>query len=105
MSQAKSPRQHLVPSIVLIVVVLAMAGFYVVSSLRATGTPNPVMPLDDTYIHFQYARAIAQGQPLHYNPDQPATSGATSLLYPALLAVGYIIGFSGERLAWWALSI
>src|SRR5262249_17759914 len=38
-------------------------------------------------------------------PGQPATSGATSLLYPVLLAVGYVAGFQGERLVWWALGI
>ncbi|HLY27507.1 MAG TPA: hypothetical protein VKQ72_14275 [Aggregatilineales bacterium] len=69
------------------------------------GVEAPIMPLDDAYIHFQYAQAIAEGHPLHYNPDQPPTSGATSLLYPAILAVGYILGFTGQRLAWWALGI
>src|SRR5260221_9315366 len=63
------------------------------------------MPLDDTYIHFQYARAIAEGHAFSYNPDQPATSGATSLIYPAILAIGYELGFTDERLAWWALAI
>ena len=65
----------------------------------------PVMPLDDTYIHFQYARSIADGIPFQYNPGQPATSGATSLLYPVILAAGYLLGFQAERLAWWALAI
>src|SRR5262245_8144121 len=63
------------------------------------------MPLDDVYIHFQYARALAEGHPFQYNPGQPATSGATSLLYPVLLAAGYLVGFQGERLAWWAVGI
>src|SRR5579859_7304791 len=69
------------------------------------GVEAPIMPLDDAYIHFQYARAIAEGHPLRYNPDQPPTSGATSLLYPAILAVGYRLGFTGQRLAWWALGM
>lgn len=64
-----------------------------------------IMPLDDAYIHFQYARMIATGQPFHYNPGDPATSGATSLLYPFLLAVGYGIGFHAEQLALWAVFI
>jgi hypothetical protein len=78
---------------------------YIFAAFQAAGRANPVMPLDDVYIHFQYARALAEGHPFRYNPDQPATSGATSLLYPALLAVGYLLGFQGERLGWWALGI
>ncbi len=52
------------------------------------------MPLDDAYIHFQYARSIATGQPYAYNPGLPPTSGATSFLYPYLLALGYLIAQS-----------
>ncbi len=67
---------------------------------------NPVLlPLDDTYIHFQYARQWAHGHPMVYKPGEPPTSGATSLLYAPLLAVGYVLGFSGWRLAYWALGI
>ncbi len=78
---------------------------FVSVGLQASGGSTPVMPLDDVYIHFQYAKVLAEGTPLHYNPDQPATSGATSLLYPAILGLGYRLGFLGERLAWWALAI
>jgi hypothetical protein len=64
-----------------------------------------ILPLDDTYIHFQYARMIAQGDPFRYHPNDPATSGATSLIYPFLLAVGYKLGFTGTNLALWAIGI
>jgi hypothetical protein len=63
------------------------------------------MPLDDVYIHFQYARQIAVGQPYIYNPGQPPSSGATSFLYPYLLAVGYLPGFQGLNLGLWAMII
>src|SRR5262249_13773441 len=43
-------------------------------------------PLDDAYIHFQYARAIAEGHPLRFQAGEPISSGATSLLWPAILA-------------------
>jgi hypothetical protein len=94
--------------VALAVLLLAVGGaalLYLSAGLRASGGSTPVMPLDDTYIHFQYARALAEGYPFRYNPDQPPTSGATSLLYPLLLAVGYRIGFRGEPLSWWALLI
>ena len=63
------------------------------------------MPLDDVYIHFQYARQIAAGQPYIYNPGLPATSGATSFLYPYILAVGYLAGFQGLKLGLWAMAV
>lgn len=64
-----------------------------------------LMPLDDTYIHFQYARQLAAGEPFSYFPGDPATSGGTSLLYPAVLALGYRLGFTGWNLASWAVGL
>src|SRR5260221_11305171 len=96
------PDQHRLARVTLVAVVSAMALAYIVSNIRISGS-TPVMPLDDTYIHFQYARVLAEGHPLRYNPDQPPTSGATSLLYPAILAVGYWL--TDKRLEWWSLAI
>jgi len=64
-----------------------------------------IMPLDDVYIHFQYARQLADGQPYIYNPGQPPTSGATSFLYPYILAIGYLIGFHELNLGLWAMIV
>lgn len=64
-----------------------------------------LMPLDDVYIHFQYARQLALGEPYVYNPGGLPTSGATSLLYPFLLATGYLIGFQGLNLGLWAMLL
>ncbi|MFN8374600.1 MAG: hypothetical protein U0694_17190 [Anaerolineae bacterium] len=77
---------------------------YALTSL-AVGHGQYVMPLDDVYIHFQYAKQMALGQPYIYNPGQPATSGATSFLYPFVLAFGYGIGFQGLNLGVWAMGI
>jgi hypothetical protein len=82
-----------------------LALLFIGGALRTTGLATPILPLDDAYIHFQYARALAEGHPFRYNADQPPTSGATSLLYPFLLALGYAVGFTGEALAWWALGL
>ena len=71
----------------------------------AVGRGDVLMPLDDTYIHFQYARQIANGAPYDYNPGEAPTSGATSLLYPYLLAVGYAMGFDGLSLGLWAMGL
>jgi hypothetical protein len=64
-----------------------------------------LLPLDDVYIHFQYAKQAALGMPYVYNPGLPPSSGATSLLYPYLLAIGYVMGFKGLSLGWWALGL
>jgi hypothetical protein len=63
-------------------------------------------PLDDAYIHFQYARAIVEGHPLRYQAGEPISTGATSVLWPLLLAPFYAVGFRDSLLVWpaWALS-
>jgi hypothetical protein len=67
---------------------------------------HPGASLDDAYIHFQYARAIAEGHPLRFQAGEPFTSGATSLLWPALLAPFWALGARDEAILWpaWALS-
>jgi hypothetical protein len=62
--------------------------------------------LDDAYIHFQYARAIATGHPLRFQAGAPITSGATSMLWPALLAPFWALGLRDEAIVWaaWAMS-
>ena len=67
---------------------------------------HPGASLDDAYIHFQYARAIAEGHPLQFEKGEPLTSGSTSLLWPALLAPFWALGARGDTLMWpaWVLS-
>jgi hypothetical protein len=74
-------------------------------NIAVSGVGQPLMPLDDAYIHFQYARQIAGGQFYVYNPGLPPTSGATSFIYPYLLAAGYLIGFQELSLGLWALIL
>lgn len=83
---------------------LAIFILYLIGS-RSLGGGQPVMPVDDAYIHFQYAKQIAAGQPNVYNPGDAPTSGATSFLYPYLLAIGYGVGFQGLNLGYWAMAI
>ena len=77
---------------------------YFAASMSA-GQGEPIMPLDDVYIHFQYARQLAVGQPYVYNPGLPPTSGATSFLYPYILAIGALLGFQGLWLGLWAMIV
>ena len=73
--------------------------------LRTTGGV-PAVPLDDAFIHFQYARSLWEGRGLAFSPGAEPVAGATSLLWPLLLAVPYGLGLRAERIIWaaWALG-
>lgn len=59
-------------------------------------------PLDDVFIHFDFARSAARGYPFQWSEGNGYSSGGTSLLYPLVLALGYRIGYQGLGLMWWA---
>ena len=67
---------------------------------------HPGASLDDAYIHFQYARAIAEGHPLRFQAGEPISTGATSFAWPALLSIPYLLGLRGESILWaaWIVS-
>ncbi len=54
------------------------------------------VPVDDTYIHLQYAREMARGNWFSYQPGEGYSTGCTSPLYIMLLAVPYLMGAAGE---------
>lgn len=59
-------------------------------------------PLDDVFIHFDFARASARGHPFQWSEGNGYSSGGTSLLYPLVLSVGYLMGFRSLSLMVWA---
>lgn len=59
-------------------------------------------PLDDVFIHFDFARSAARGFPFQWSEGNGYSSGGTSLLYPLILAVGYRLGYDGPTLMLWA---
>lgn len=67
---------------------------------------EPTAALDDAYIHFQFAKSFATLSPFVYTPGQTPVAGATSLLWPALLAPFYALGVRGDALVWvaWLLG-
>lgn len=95
-------RRHLLILAVFSILAFAIFAIYAQSNI-SSNHGEIVMPLDDVYIHFQYARQLAQGQPYIYNTGDPATSGATSFIYPYILAVGYWAGFQGLNLGLWSM--
>jgi len=89
----------------LIVVTLAVAIGAIRTILVKTGG-EPAVPLDDSYIHFQFARSFAQFRPFVYSPGAAATPGATSLLWPLVLSPFWAVGLRGTALIWpaWILG-
>jgi len=96
--------KQVVPFLPLIVVTSLVARSSIQAVLGKLGHPGAA--LDDAYIHFQYARAFAEGHPLRFQAGEPISTGATSFLWPAILAVPYALGIRGESILWaaWALS-
>ncbi|HTJ84914.1 MAG TPA: hypothetical protein VL400_24520 [Polyangiaceae bacterium] len=62
-------------------------------------------PLDDVFIHFDYARSTARGYPFEWSEGNGYSSGNTSILYPFVLALGYWVGFRGPLLMEWAVLV
>ncbi len=59
-------------------------------------------PLDDVFIHFDYARSLARGYLFHWSEGNGYSSGNSSLTYSVVLAAGYWIGFRQLSLMIWA---
>ncbi|MBZ0267445.1 hypothetical protein K8I85_04770, partial [bacterium] len=87
-----------------IAILVAVAGaLFVVSMLRATGG-RPSLPLDDSFIYFQYAKQAAVGHPLVYQPGEVPTTGATSLPWMLLLSLGALLGMGGKAMIFFAMA-
>ena len=67
--------------------------FFVYMLSYTEGRPCP--PLDDSFIHYQLAKMIAEGHLFAYSAVDGYTKGATSFLFPLLLAPFYLAGFHG----------
>jgi hypothetical protein len=72
---------------------------------REGGLGSWSAPLDDVFIHFDFARSAARGSPFEWSPGNGYSSGGTSLLYPFVLAVGELGGFRGLELMEWAAIV
>lgn len=59
-------------------------------------------PLDDVFIHFDFARSLAQGHFFEWSAGGGYSSGATSWLYPTILGAAYRLGFTGFGLGYFS---
>jgi len=90
----------LYPLVAALATLIAARAFYGYMLLQTGGEWSA--PLDDVFIHFDYARATARGYPFQWSMGNGYSSGNTSLLYPFVLAAGYKVGFRGASLMIWA---
>src|SRR5260221_9295828 len=105
--EAKSPAARAYDRVVLawtVVVVLVAAASFLVPALEKTGGVWPA-PLDDVYIHYDFARSAARGHPFSWVVGNGYSSGGTSPLYPLVLALGYAAGLHGSNLGAFATFI
>ncbi len=68
----------------LTLLLLLLLGVFLQTELRLTDGRLGV-PLDDAWIHYQFARNLAQGDGFSYNPGEP-TPGSTAPLWTLMLA-------------------
>jgi len=87
------------------VVTVGVAAAFWVPAMRAVGDAAWPVPLDDVYIHYGFARSLALGHPSTWIPGNGYSSGGTSLLYPVLLAPGWILGLRDGWLGAWAAGV
>ena len=83
---------------------LAVASGFVALMLWTT-QGHFVAPISDLYLVAQYARAMAEGHPFRYNAGEAPTTGSTSLLHTALLALAHLAGARGEWLIAFAVLL
>ncbi|MBW2454627.1 MAG: hypothetical protein JRI68_08955 [Deltaproteobacteria bacterium] len=87
-----------------VAVVTTVAAAFYLPALDRTGGVWPA-PLDDVYIYYGHARSWALGHPFAWFPGNGYSSGATSVLYPLLLAPAWALGLRGSALGIAAAAI
>jgi len=67
---------------------------------------GPALPLDDAFIHLQYAARLAEGRWFEYTPGGGYSSGATSFAWPLAFVPFFWLGMKGLALVpvTWALG-
>ena len=88
----------------LLLVGLLVAALFVALMLWTTGGYF-VAQVSDLYVIAQYAQAMADGHPFRYNAGEAPTTGATSLLHTAVLALAHALGARREGLVAFAILL
>ncbi|HEY0477817.1 MAG TPA: hypothetical protein VGD37_09845 [Kofleriaceae bacterium] len=94
----RAARAHRLAAAAIALAAIAVAWGFAVTVLRHTRPMG--LPLDDSYIYLTYARQLGRGEPFTYVPGGGYSAGATSLLWPMLLAPLWTLGARGHALVW-----
>lgn len=73
----------------IIILAFGLLAAFLTTELNHTGGQLGV-PLDDAWIHYQFARNLSQGQGFSFNPGEP-TPGSTAPLWTVLLALAGLL--------------
>ena len=84
-----SPRLRILIPVACLLIGIATSVVYLLDMKSLVGGWS--FPLDDPWIHLQFARNLHDFGAFSYFKDQMVTSGSTSPLYTALLALGFFI--------------
>lgn len=76
----------------------AVAALFYILAVLAGRDGYAAVPQPDTPLYMQYARHLAEGQPYVFFPGDAPSTGSTSHLYPAALALLYKLGARGPAL-------
>ena len=79
-------RKHIV---IALMIMLVFVGYFLWREYTTAGTFG--FPLDDAWIHAQFARNLVLGNGFSYNPGVPV-SGSTAPLWTLVMGTGYLIG-------------
>ncbi len=79
-------RRHIA---IALIVMLVFVGYYLWCEYTTAGAFG--FPLDDAWIHAQFARNLALGNGFSYNPGV-SVSGSTAPLWTLVMGTGYLIG-------------
>jgi hypothetical protein len=90
--------RRLKPVLLLLVFCTLVTGLHFLTLRKTFHDWTWSVPVDDTYIHLQYARGIANGHPFQYHWGDGYSTGCTSPLYVALLSVFFVAGMDGLEL-------
>lgn len=92
------------PRVLLIGGILALAIYWGIAVQRGSdGHPAPSQT--DALVFLQYARAFAGGHPYAFSAGDAPSTGSTSHLYPAVLAIPCALGARGDALLSAAFAI
>ncbi len=91
-------RRRRIAAVAIALGAVAIAWGFAATVLRHTRPMG--LPLDDSYIYLTYAKQIGRGEPFTYFPGGGYSAGATSPLWPILLAPLWALGARGHALVW-----